>query len=45
MEGWSVAPVFKDRAQSKAFLREVWQEESAILKAVGIVSEPATAPE
>lgn len=45
MEGWSVAPAFKDRAQSKAFLREVWQEESAILKAVGIADKPATDPE
>lgn len=45
MEGWSVAPAFKDRIQSKAFLREVWQEESAILKAVGIADKPATAPE
>ena len=44
LEGFSVAPVLKNRQQSKAFLRQAWEEEGEILKAAGIADRPAASP-
>ena len=44
MESYSVAPVVKGREEAKAFLRQAWEEESAILKATGIADSPVVTP-
>ena len=45
LEGWSVAPALKSRAETKAFLAEAWRAESAILAELGLTAQPATRPE
>lgn len=45
VEGFSLSPVIMDRAQSKAWLREAWDKEAAVLQLLDLPSEPATRPE
>lgn len=45
LEGYSVTPALKSRAQAKAFLREAWNAETDTLAAVGLADRPATRPE
>lgn len=45
VKNFSVTPVVYDRAETKAFLRKAWQDESAILRATGLADAPATPPE
>ena len=44
MEGFSVAPVLRTRQESKAFLKEAWEQEGDILKAAGIADRLAVFP-
>ena len=44
LEGFSVAPVLKNRQEAREFLRQAWQEEGNILKAAGIADMPAASP-
>ena len=41
LTSYSVAPVLMNREEAKTFLKEAWEEESAILRAVGIADTPA----
>lgn len=45
LEGYSVTPALKSRAETRAFLADAWQAESAILAALGLTGQPATRPE
>lgn len=45
LEGFSVAPVLKNRQEAKAFLRRAWEEEGNILRAAGIADSPAASPD
>lgn len=45
LEGYSVTPALKSRAEAKAFLRAAWEEETATLAEVGLADQPATRPE
>lgn len=45
VEKFSVTSVIRGRAETKAFLRDAWREESAILRATGLGDAPMTAPE
>lgn len=44
LEGFSVAPVLKNRQEAREFLRQAWQEEGNILKAAGIADMSAASP-
>ncbi|WP_294445486.1 tripartite tricarboxylate transporter substrate binding protein [uncultured Mailhella sp.] len=44
LEGFSVAPVLKNRQEAREFLSQAWQEEGNILKAAGIADMPAASP-
>ncbi len=45
MEGYPVTPALRGRAEAKAFLRQAWDNESGVLRAVGLGDAPATKPE
>ena len=41
LTSYSVAPVLRNREEAKTFLKEAWEEEGTILRAVGIADMPA----
>lgn len=43
--GFSISPAVRGRAETKALLRQAWNEETEILRKVGLIQKPATAPE
>lgn len=45
VEGFSVTPTVRGRAETRRFLREAWDEETRILRQAGMGDEPATPPE